>query len=140
MALPKSIKITKNGVEYMNNVDATQYTLKELIRAALRDSGKFICNRTRQKIKRKTGRLVKNIQYWVRSKQDTPDLWIGFRKGGFYGGYLELGTSTIPKLGALTETTRESIDTIQRIQAQYLSALSRDNPTIPSEDDYGDDA
>ena len=36
MSLPKTVKITKNGVEIISNVDRIQYTLKELERAALR--------------------------------------------------------------------------------------------------------
>lgn len=83
MSLPKSIKITKNGVEIISNVDRIQYTLKELERAALRDVGKLVCKRTRQKIKRRSGRLAKNTQYWVRSKQEIPDLKVGFKPGGF---------------------------------------------------------
>ncbi len=56
MSLPKAVKITKNGVEIISNVDRIQYTLKELERAALRDVGKLVCKRSRQKIKRRTGR------------------------------------------------------------------------------------
>lgn len=43
MSLPKAVKITKNGVEIISNVDRIQYTLKELERAALRDVGKLVC-------------------------------------------------------------------------------------------------
>ena len=40
MSVPRSVtKITKNGVEFTSNIDATIYTMNELIRAALRDSG-----------------------------------------------------------------------------------------------------
>lgn len=59
MSLPKAVKITKDGVEIISNVDRIQYTLKELERAALRDVGKLVCKRTRQKIKRRSGRLAK---------------------------------------------------------------------------------
>lgn len=83
MSLPKAVKISKNGVEIISNVDRIQYTLKELERAALRDVGKLVCKRSRQKIKRRTGRLAKNTQYWVRSKQKIPDLQVGFKPGGF---------------------------------------------------------
>lgn len=86
MPLPNSVKITKDGVEYENNVDATKWTLTELIRAALRDCGKLICRRAKQKIKKRTGRGAKNIQYWVRYKQETPDLLVGIKPGGFYLG------------------------------------------------------
>lgn len=49
MSLPKSVKFTKNGIEYLSNCDRIQYTLKELERAALRDTGKYICKMTRKK-------------------------------------------------------------------------------------------
>lgn len=123
MSLPKSVKFTKNGVEYLSNCDRLLYTLKELERAALRDTGKYICKETRKKIKRKTGRLAKNTQYWVRSRQETPDLQVGFKPGGFYGLYQEIGTSKQKKIAALSESTQSNVAEIQKIQAQYLSGL-----------------
>lgn len=123
MSLPKSIKITKNGVEIISNVDRIQYTLKELERAALRDVGKLVCKRTRQKIKRRSGRLAKNTQYWVRSKQETPDLQVGFKPGGFYGLYQEIGTNKYPKIGALSDAAESNIKDIIKIEQQYLSAV-----------------
>ena len=39
MPLPKSVKFSRNGVEFLSNCDRIQYTLKELTRAALRDTG-----------------------------------------------------------------------------------------------------
>ena len=45
MAMPKSvIRINnKNGITFIDNVDRTKYTLRELTRAALRDTGKYVC-------------------------------------------------------------------------------------------------
>ena len=42
MAVPKSVtKVSKDGsVTFTSNVDAVQYTMRELIRGALRDWGK----------------------------------------------------------------------------------------------------
>lgn len=136
MALPRSVKIKKNGVEYLNNVDAVQFTLHELIRMALRDCGKLICKRTKQKIRKRTGRGAKNIQYWVRRKQKVPDLQVGIKPGGFYLGFMELGTNKMPKIGALFQSTQENLGEIEKIQAQYLSALNEENPRIDSENDY----
>lgn len=123
MSLPKAIKITKNGVEIISNVERIQYTLKELERAALRDVGKLVCKRTRQKIKRRSGRLAKNTQYLVRSKQKIPDLQVGFKPGGFYGLYQEIGTNKYPKIGALSDATESNIKDIIKIEQQYLSAV-----------------
>jgi len=127
MPLPKSVKFSKNGVEFLSNCDRIQYTLKELTRAALRDTGKYVCRETRKKIKRRTGRLAKNTQYWVRSKQTAPDLQVGFKPGGFYGLFQEIGTESQPKIGALSDSAQNNIAEIQRIQHEYLSAVGTES-------------
>ena len=121
MPIPSSVKFKKDGVEYLNNVDRINYTIEELTRAALKDTGKYICRETRKKIHRITGRVAKNIQYWVRRK-DT-DLQVGYKPGGFYGGFHELGTQHIPKTAAMFTSVQDNINVIRNIQAQYLSAL-----------------
>lgn len=139
MPVPKSVvKIKKDGVEYISNCDRVQYTLHELIRAALRDVGKLICRRTREKIKKRTGKGAKNIQYWVRSKQKVPDLQVGLKPGGFYLGFQELGTRKHRKIGALSDATKEQIDEIQRITGEYLSAVEDENRAMGliSEEEY----
>lgn len=127
MSLPKSVKFTRNGVEYLSNCDRIQYTIKELTRAALRDTGKYICKMTRKKVRRKTGRLAKNTQYWVRSKQEIPDLQVGFKPGGFYGLYQEIGTVKYKKIAALSDSTESGVSEIQKIQQQYLSAVGTES-------------
>ena len=127
MPLPKSVKFKKNGVEFLSNCDRIQYTIKELTRAALRDTGKFIGREARKKVTRRTGRMAKNTQYWVRSKQETPDLQVGFKPGGFYGIFQEIGTEREPKIAALTTSTEGNVATIQKIQQQYLSAVGTES-------------
>ena len=127
MSLPKSVKFTRNGIEYLSNCDRIQNTIKELTRAALRDTGKYICKMTRKKVRRKTGRLAKNTQYWVRSKQETPDLQVGFKPGGFYGLYQEIGTVKYKKIAALSDSTESGVSEIQKIQQQYLSAVGTES-------------
>ena len=137
MSLPKAVKITKNGVEFVSNVERLQYTLKELERSALRDVGKLVCKRSRQKIKRRTGRLAKNTQYWVRSKQKVPDLQVGFKPGGFYGLYQEIGTSKSPKIGALSNAAEDNISDIIKIESQYLSGIGTEEAeSLIKEGDY----
>lgn len=122
MSIPKGIvKIKKDGVEFTSNVDRVNYTLRELTRAALRDVGRYVCNRTRKQIKRRTGRVAKNTQYWVRKKD--ADLQVGFKPGGFYGGFQELGTKKQPKIGALYNAVKDNIKTIRDIEGVYLSAI-----------------
>ena len=129
MGVPKSIvKINRDGVEYISSVDRVNYTISELTRAALRDVGKFICKRTRQSIRRRTGKLARNTQYWVRKKDC--DLQVGFKPGGFYGGFQELGTERQPKVGALYDTVKDNIKTIRDIEAQYLSAIEEEQRAL----------
>jgi len=128
MAIPSPIKIKKGNVEYISNVDRTKYTIEELTRAALKDVGKFICHLTRRKIKRRTGRVAKNVQFWVRKKSG--DLQVGFKPSGFYGGFQELGTSKQPKIGALTQTVMDNIDEIRRIEGEYLQHIEDENRAL----------
>lgn len=129
MSVPKSVvKISKDGVEYISSVDRVNYTIQELTRAALRDVGKLICKRTRQQINRRTGKLAKNTQYWVRKKDC--DLQVGFKPGGFYGGFQELGTERQPKIGALYDTVKSNIQTIRDIEGQYLSAIEDEQKAL----------
>lgn len=121
MTIPSSVKFTKGGIEFLDNVDRVNYTIQELTRAALKESARFIVKETKKKIARKTGRLAKNTQYWVRRKE--ADLQIGFKPGGFYGLFQEIGTENIPKQAALFNSVSENIETIVKIQSQYLSAL-----------------
>lgn len=123
MPLPNYVKFEKDGVTYESGADRVNWTLNELIRAALRDVGKFVCKNTRKAIRKRTGRLAKNTQYWVRTKQKTPNLQVGFKPGGFYGGFQETGTSKIPKIGALSNSVNDNIDEIMKIQGAYLSAI-----------------
>ena len=60
MAVPSVVKFKKDGVEYTSKVDRTKYLLSELIRAALKDTGRYVCRMTRKQIRKRTGRLSKN--------------------------------------------------------------------------------
>lgn len=133
MGLPKSvIKIKKGNVEFVSNVDRVNYTLNELSRAALRDVGKFICNKFRSKyygiFKRKKGKVGRYTQYWVRKKEC--DLQVGLKPFAFYGGFQELGSSKTEKLGLLQKTVEENIDQIRLIQGKYLSAIEDENRAL----------
>ncbi|MEE0873966.1 MAG: hypothetical protein UIH27_10975 [Ruminococcus sp.] len=69
--------------------------------------------------------MAKNTQYWVRSRSG--DLQVGFKPGGFYGLFQEIGTSKQKKIAALSESTQDNIATIQKIQQQYLSAVGSES-------------
>ncbi|TCJ05046.1 hypothetical protein [Cytobacillus praedii] len=142
MPMPKSVvKINKDGVEYISNVDRAKYTLEELTRAALRDTAKLIRKRMIEKLKqlpgmRRNRRLYKSTQYWVRRKET--DLQIGFKHDSWYGARSELGTHGSPARGILRDTTYDNIDEIRRIQGQYLSAIEDENRAagLISEEEY----
>lgn len=123
MPMPKYTTFKKDGFTFEDHSDRCMYTLKELIRGALRDVGKYVCKETRKKIQKRTGKLAKNIQYWVKAKQETPSLEVGFKPGGWYGIFQELGTEKSPKIGALSDTVEQNIATIIRIESQYLSEI-----------------
>jgi HK97 gp10 family phage protein len=131
LPLPKSVtKIKKGGVEFTSNVDRAKYTLRELQRAALRDTAKLVRKRMIEKLKKLPGmkrskRIYNSTQFWVRSRES--DLQIGFKHDSWYGAKSELGTSNQPKRGILRDTVYENIDEIRKIQGKYLSAIENDN-------------
>lgn len=142
------VKIKKDGVEYVSNVDACQYFLFELSRAALRDVGKLITTRFRSKyyqtFGRHTGNAGRVTKYKVNASKKTkyPRVEIGLKTGrnkGFYGYFQELGTSKTPKLGLLEIVAHENVAEIIKIQSQYLSGLESEAAAlamIDSEEDY----
>lgn len=141
MGVPKSVVKIKNGnIEFISNVDRVNHTLNELTRAALKDVGKFICNKFRTKyygiFKRKKRKIGKYTQYWVRKKDC--DLQVGLKPFAFYGGFQELGSSKTKKLGLLQKTVEENIDQIRIIEGKYLSAIEDENRALGliNEDEY----
>ncbi len=143
MPIPKSVvKFDKDGVKYVSNLERTQYTMNELIRAALRDVGKYVTKTFRNEyygvFKKRKGNVGKYTQYWVRSKQDTPDLQVGLKPNAFYGGFQELGSSKTSKLGLLSKAAQDNIAEIVKIESQYLSALEDEAKALSliSEEEY----
>lgn len=151
MAVPKSVtKVSKDGsVTFTSNVDAVQYTMRELIRGALRDCGKLLKkqynNEFYSKLHKRTGKGGKNSSYWARSKACDLQFGVGKRNtsrtDGFYARFYEVGTSKTPKLDILRTTVLNNIAQMQNIQSQYLSALNEDNPDLSGipEGDIEDD-
>lgn len=140
MALPNAkMKIDKNGVRFESNVQAVKYSLKQLIKAALRDTAKFLRKKMVLKFKKlpglkKSKRIYNSAQYWVRKIEG--DLQIGLKHNTWYGALQELGDKGQPKRNILRDTVYENVDEIQKIQVQYLSALNEENPNVPNEEEY----
>lgn len=151
MSAPKSVtKINKNGVTYTSNVDACQYYIHELSRAALRDVGKFIRSKWKgvyyQYFNKHTGNAGKAVSYHVIASKTTiyPRVQVGLMSGkqdGFYAYFQEFGTSKTPKLGLLSGMVEDNIQQIVEIESQYLSALNESDSAAESlcnEGDYSD--
>ena len=143
MPMPKSItKVDKKGgVTFTSNVDAVNYTIKELSRAALRDTAKFIRKKLILEIRKLPGmkrgkRVPRSIKYWNRKRET--DLLVGFSHSTWYSARSELGTHGSPARGILRNTVYQNIGEIQKIQAQYLSGLSQENPSLAgtTEEEY----
>ena len=154
MSAPKAqAKIKyKNGkaeITYESNLDACQYYIYELTRAALRDVGKFIVLKFREAyythFTRRTGNAGKATKYKVISGKSTmfPRVQVGLKSGnvpGFYAYFQEFGTKDgrVPKLGLLTKTVNENIPEIVKIESQYLSALEGEAARLDALIDEGD--
>ncbi len=143
MSVPKSVvKFKGGGVEYTSNVERTQYLLSELIRAALRDVGRYVCRTFRRSyyahFRRRSGRVGRFTQYWVRRKQAVPDLQVGIKMNAFYGLLEEFGGRNTPRLGLLRAAVQNNIATIIEIESQYLSGLEDEARALSmiSEEEY----
>lgn len=146
MPMPKSvIKVKKDGVEYISNVDRVKYTFQELSRAALKDVAKFLRRRMVDELKKLPGmkrnkRIYNSTQYWVRKKD--ADLQIGIKHDTWYGVNQELGSKNMPKKGVVRETTFNNIDEIRRIEGMYIKEIEDENRAlglINEEEETGDD-
>lgn len=146
MPMPKSvIRVKKNNVEYISNVDRAKYTLAELTRAALKDVAKFLRRRMLDKARKMPGmrrgkRIPNAFQYWVRKKDS--DLLIGIKHNTWYGADQELGTKNQPKRGILRDTVYENINEIRRIEGKYLKHIEDENKAlglINEEEETGND-
>lgn len=153
MPTPKSstktiIKDGKSEVIYESNLDATQYYIYELTRAALRDVGKFVTKTFKaayyshfNKISGNAGKATK-YKVWAGQKTTHPRIQIGLKTGpvpGFYAYFQEFGTSTgIPQLGLLTHAVEDNVAEIVKIESQYLSGLSDEAARLESLIDESD--
>ena len=133
MSVPKSVvKVKKGGIEYTSNVDAAEYYIFELNRAALRDVGKFVRKKWKEafysNFKKQSGDAGRATSQAVLSSKNTkyPRVELGLKTGkvdGFYAYFQEFGTSKTPKLGILRDTVESNVAQIVEIESKYLSAL-----------------
>ena len=148
MPTPKSVtKIKSDGVEYVSNVDACEYYIFELTRAALRDVAKFVKREFKEKFYQNFNKIsgdagrATSAKVWSSANTKFPRVEIGLKTGkvdGFYAYFQEFGTSTgIPALGLLQHAVEDNVDTIIEIESKYLSGLEGEaEALIESEGDY----
>lgn len=155
MSLPKSVvRFKKGNIEYVSNVDAANYTIRELTRAALRDVGKYVTRLVNDKALKlyggglaKTNRIIPHkgsdrtklaFGYWARKKEC--DLQVGVKHDSWYGTDQELGTDGMPKKAFIRNTVYDHIAEIVEIESKYLSGLEDEARALAeaeaSEDDY----
>lgn len=135
MSVPKSVmKMNKDGVSYVSNVDRAKYSIKELSRAALKDVARFLKYEIVKEMKtsltgmKKSKRPNKAIQSWVRSKETDLKIGFGNNKRGlsgdtWYGILQEIGGKNHPKKGIIRNIVYSNIPKIIEIESQYLSAM-----------------
>lgn len=141
MPVPKSVtKVTKNGIEFTDNVDQCSYTIRELCRGALRDVAKFVRAEFKKNyyshFDRHSGDAGKAVSAKIWSSENTlyPRVDLGL-KGvkGFYGFFQEVGASNIQKLGLLQHAVEDNIPTIIEIEGKYLSQIEADTTSLIDE-------
>jgi len=133
MAMPKSqMKINKNGIRYMSNVNRASFTIKQLSRAALKDCSKALLYMMKAEAKKSPslkkiskGKRFKGIfQYWL---PKTGELILGIKAGTWYAADAEVGNKRQPQRGILKNTVLSNIDFIRKMQGRYLSQINDEN-------------
>ena len=130
MPLPSAVKITKQGVELVSQVDRAKYLMVELNRAALRDIGKLVRRRALDDVRKLQGmkrgkRPPHAFQYWVRKRDG--NLQVGIKHDTWYGAKQELGTSKQPKRAILRNSAYNHVDDIRRIAGAYIKEIEDEN-------------
>lgn len=147
MGAPKSvIKIKKKdgkcSVEYVSNVEQVEYYMFELCRGALRDVAKLLKKKAQEnfynEFKKRTGgagqAIAINTKVWSSKSTKYPRLQIGLSNKGLKRWFFfqEVGTSKTPKKAILTNTAKDNIAEIIKIESQYLSKLSQEASRLQS--------
>lgn len=139
MAVPSVTRFTRNGVTFEGKVDQANYYIEELTRAAMKDVGRLVTRACAKQVRginaftRRARYAPKRYQYWVRKKEC--DLQVGVENTKFgantawWADQSELGSNGQPKRGILRSAVYDNIDQIIKIESQYLSALSGDDPS-----------
>ena len=138
MGLPPSVvKFKKGNMEFVSEVDRAQYTITELARAALRDTGRYLKREIQANVPVFRGVLRQNVGFWVpkAEKGQLPELQVGIYKPSvsrkkklrpaYHAHLVQFGArgGIMPANPFLDTTTYANIETIRTLQAKYLSAI-----------------
>lgn len=128
--MPRAVRTTRNGVEFISNVDRTQFTMKRLQSAALSNVASLLRKKILEKAKlrpnmKRSKRNAQAFQYWNRKREG--DLQIGIKHNTWYGVQQELGTRNQPKKAILMNTVIENMDDIRRIMGIYIASIEDQN-------------
>jgi len=131
--VPRKMRIKKGNVIYENSFDRTQYTIRELTRAAQMDTARLMRREMLREAKKQPGmrrsrRPSGAFQYWVRKRE--LDLIIGSKHDTWYGAEQEIGSNRQPKRAIIKGAVMNNINNIRKIQGQYLSAVENENKAL----------
>ncbi len=109
---------SKNYKSYKKRV---KYVLTEQEQKALKSIRKILMTKIKSRIRKKTGQLKKGFGTSIIKKNK--QLKLGYKKKGFYGGFIELGTKNIQEDPVLLPAIEESKEEIQNIIKTHLGKL-----------------
>jgi len=139
MSLPKSIiKVKKDGIEFISNVDRVQYTISELERAALKDVAKFLRKQVKNAVPVDEGVLKKNVGTWVKKKDSSLQIGVynsarakkKHYKYAYHAHLVHFGTIKTRPVPFLRDPVFNNLDKIRLIQGKYLSAIEDENRAL----------
>lgn len=94
---------------------------KKVLRKALRGGGKVVLNQARRDVPVETGQLKKNTKLSVTVKKGDASASVGFTDEGYYGRFVEQGTSSQPAQPFLRPALMDNQDEINRAFAEALT-------------------
>lgn len=127
--------MAKAGVTYQSNAAKVKDTLRELERAALKDTAKFLRPLVKAAVPVQEGILKKNVGTWVRKKDAALQIGIYTRERAKRKGYpyayhahlVHFGTKKTRAVAYLSDIVMQNIDQIRLLQGQYLKHVADEN-------------
>lgn len=136
--------------EYKSNTAEVKKVMKELERAALKETAKFLRPIIKQAVPVRQGDLKKNVGTWVRRKDSSLQIGVytrerAKRKGykyAYHASLVHFGTRKTRAVPYLNNPIMQNIDQIRLIQGRYLKEIEDENRArglIKEEEEIADD-